>query len=148
MHCQPLCIPLREAIKLNLNPVCCQAGLRIFQRRKKTQTDKQYLQGFVLENEQKHEKICCSSCTYTVVPVSLRSSSLFCSPVIHIEKCLCCSPRWLCCCSETGTAAVFTFRPASLSKSSDVRQPLRDIYGMNDLKVSLGRVQIAVLWNL
>lgn len=35
LHCQPLCIPLGEAIKPNLNPVCCQAGFRMFQRRKK-----------------------------------------------------------------------------------------------------------------
>jgi len=118
------------------------------EKKKKEKKDKQYLRGFVLENKQKYEKSCCSSRTYTVVPMSLHSSSLFCSPVIHIEKRLCCYSHCPCCCSETGTAAVFTFRPGSLSKSSDVRQPVRDIYGMNDLKVSLGRAQIAVFWDL
>lgn len=71
-----------------------EEGEKKKRRRKK---DNQYLQGFVLENKQKHEKLCCSSCTYIVVAVSLRGSSLFCSPVIHTEECLYCSSHWHCC---------------------------------------------------
>ena len=152
---------MREAIKPNLNPVCAarlssgplrgeqkqnkQTKKKAKKRRKK---GRQYWQGFDLENKQKYEKSCCCSCTYTVLPVSLCSSSPFCSPIIHIEKRLCCSSHWLYYCSETGTAAVFSFRPTSLSKPSDVRQPPRDIYGMNSLKVSLGRAWTAILQDL
>lgn len=41
---------------------------------------------FLLKTSKKHA-ICCISCTYTTV--LLCNSSLSCSPVIHVEECLC-----------------------------------------------------------